>query len=125
VRHPRGVDGGSSRDGAETLPEVHDHASFQYAIALHGMHPYGFARWRRCCWESSLFDANSVYLKQWLRMCPRNQSVLDTHDGIRIPDVEGVLPKTEIQAVIDNVSQRADHPSPLGRQRTAWARFTS
>lgn len=37
------VDGVAREHGAETLPEVHDHASFQYAIALHGMHPYGFA----------------------------------------------------------------------------------
>ncbi|MES0873468.1 hypothetical protein [Sinimarinibacterium thermocellulolyticum] len=29
--------------GAEVLPEVHDHPSYQYAIALHGMRPYGFA----------------------------------------------------------------------------------
>jgi sucrose phosphorylase len=59
----------------------------------------------------SLLDANSTYLKQWLRMCPRNQlTVLDTHDGICIPDVEGVLPKDKIQAVIDNVSQRSADP---------------
>jgi hypothetical protein len=44
-------------------------------------------------------------------MCPRNQlTVLDTHDGICIPDVEGILPKAEIQAVIDNVSQRSADP---------------
>jgi sucrose phosphorylase len=36
--------------------------------------------------------------------------VLDTHDGICIPDVEGVLPKDKIQAVIDNVSQRSADP---------------
>ncbi len=103
------IDGVAREHGAETLPEVHDHASFQYAIALHGMHPYGFALAPLLLY--SLFDANSVYLKQWLRMCPRNQlTVLDTHDGICIPDVEGVLPKTEIQAVIDNVSQRSADP---------------
>lgn len=103
------VDGVARENGAETLPEVHDHASFQYAIALHGMHPYGFALAPLLLY--SLFDANSTYLKQWLRMCPRNQvTVLDTHDGICIPDVEGVLPKDKIQAVIDNVSQRSADP---------------
>lgn len=95
--------------GVETLPEVHDHSSYQYAIALHGMHPYAFALPPLMLY--SLLDANSTYLKQWLRMCPRNQiTVLDTHDGICIPDVEGVLPKNEIQAVIDNVSQRSADP---------------
>ncbi|HMM46751.1 MAG TPA: sucrose phosphorylase [Thiobacillaceae bacterium] len=103
------VDGVAREHGAETLPEVHDHASFQYAIALHGMHPYGFALPPLLLY--SLLDANSTYLKQWLRMCPRNQiTVLDTHDGICIPDVEGVLPKDKIQAVIDNVSQRSADP---------------
>jgi len=103
------IDGVAQEHGAETLPEVHDHASYQYAIALHGMHPYGFALAPLLLY--SLLDSNSVYLKQWLRMCPRNQmTVLDTHDGICIPDVEGVLPKAEIQAVIDNVSQRSADP---------------
>jgi sucrose phosphorylase len=103
------IDGVAREYGAETLPEVHDHASFQYAIALHGMHPYGFALAPLLL--HSLFDANSVHLKQWLRMCPRNQfTVLDTHDGICIPDVEGMLPKDRIQAVIDNVSQRSADP---------------
>ncbi len=101
---------GVARDhGAETLPEVHDHASFQHAIALHGMRPYGFALAPLVLY--SLFDASSVHLKRWLRMCPRNQlTVLDTHDGICIPDVEGLLPKSEIQAVIDNVSTRSADP---------------
>src|SRR3546814_20682569 len=44
-------------------------------------------------------------------MSPRNQiTVLDTHDGICIPDVEGVLPKAEIQHVIDHVSARSADP---------------
>lgn len=103
------IDGVAREHGAETLPEVHDHSSYQYAIALHGMHPYGFALAPLMLF--TLLDANSTYLKQWLRMCPRNQiTVLDTHDGICIPDVEGVLPKAEIQALIDNVSQRSADP---------------
>lgn len=103
------IDGIAREHGAETLPEVHDHSSYQYAIALHGMHPYGFALAPLMLY--TMLFANSVYMKQWLRMCPRNQiTVLDTHDGICIPDVEGVLPKAEIQAVVDNVSQRSADP---------------
>ena len=103
------VDDTAREHGAETLPEVHDHASYQYAIALHGMHPYGFALAPLLLF--TLLDGNSVYLKQWLRMCPRNQvTVLDTHDGICIPDVEGVLPADKIQAIIDNVSERSGDP---------------
>ncbi len=95
--------------GGDSLPEVHDHPSFQYAIALHGMRPYGFALPPLVL--HALLDADSTYLKQWLRMCPRNQiSVLDTHDGICIPDVEGIVPHHKIQEMIDNVSTRAADP---------------
>lgn len=110
------VDGVARGHGAETLPEVHDHASFQYAIALHGVRPYGFALAPLLLY--CLLDANSTYLKQWLRMCPRKQiTVLDTHDGICIPDAEGILPTAQIQAVIDNVSQRS--ADPILRRSTA------
>jgi sucrose phosphorylase len=95
--------------GAETLPEVHDHPSFQYAIALHGMRPYGFALPPLVL--HAMLDADARYLKRYLRMCPRNQiSVLDTHDGICIPDVEGFLPQHHIQDLIDNVSTRSADP---------------
>ena len=95
--------------GAEVLPEVHDHSSYQYAISRRNMHPYGFALPPLLLF--SLLDANSVYLKNWLRMCPRNMvTVLDTHDGICIPDVEGVLPEEKIRALIDNISSRSADP---------------
>jgi sucrose phosphorylase len=95
--------------GAECLPEVHDHTSYQYAISRRNMHPYGFALPPLMLY--SLLAANSVYLKNWLRMCPRNQiTVLDTHDGICIPDVEGVLPEEEIRNLIDNIDARSADP---------------
>ncbi|MEQ9463159.1 MAG: sucrose phosphorylase [Haliea sp.] len=95
--------------GAECLPEVHDHTSFQYAISRRNMHPYGFALPPLLLY--SLLDANSVYLKNWLRMCPRNMvTVLDTHDGICIPDVEGVLPDDKIRVLINNIDARSADP---------------
>ena len=95
--------------GAECLPEVHDHTSYQYAISRRNMHPYGFALPPLLLY--SLLDNNSVYLKNWLRMCPRNMvTVLDTHDGICIPDVEGVLPDEKIRLLIDNIETRSADP---------------
>ncbi|WP_028007274.1 sucrose phosphorylase [Solimonas flava] len=103
------VDAAARAHGAETLPEIHDHPSYQYAIAEHGMRPYGFALAPLLLY--ALLEGNSVQLKHWLRMCPRTQiTVLDTHDGICIPDVEGVLPPGEIQALIHNISQRSADP---------------
>ena len=99
----------AAEHGAQVLPEVHDHYSYQIAIANHGMRPYGFALPPLLLY--SLLEGDSRYLKHWLRLCPRNQlTVLDTHDGICIPDVEGLLPPDKIQAVIDNVSERSADP---------------
>lgn len=95
--------------GAECLPEVHDHWSYQHALADRGMRPYGFALPPLLLY--SLLDANSVHLKNWLRMCPENMiTVLDTHDGICIPDVEGVLPDEKIRILIDNIDARSADP---------------
>ncbi|PKM30411.1 MAG: sucrose phosphorylase [Gammaproteobacteria bacterium HGW-Gammaproteobacteria-12] len=94
---------------AEMLPEVHDHISYQYAISRRQMRPYGFALPPLVL--HALLSGSSRYLKNWLRMCPRNQiTVLDTHDGICIPDVEGMLPEAQIQYLIDEVSTRSADP---------------
>lgn len=91
--------------GAEVLPEVHDHPSYQFAIARQGMWPYAFALPPLVLF--ALLDADSRYLKAWLRMCPQRQiTVLDTHDGICIPDVEGLLPEERIRELVENVSSR-------------------
>ncbi len=99
----------AAKYGAECLPEVHDHTSFQYAISRRNMHPYAFALPPLMLY--TLLANNSVYLKNWLRMCPRNAiTVLDTHDGICIPDVEGVLPEDKIRELIDNINARSADP---------------
>src|SRR3546814_14567782 len=36
------IDALAREHGAEALPEVHDHANYQYEVALHALHPYGF-----------------------------------------------------------------------------------
>lgn len=96
-------------NGINVLPEVHDHPSYQYAIADRGMWAYGFALPPLVL--HALLDCDSRHLKNWLRMCPHNQvTVLDTHDGICIPDVEGFLPPKDLQALIDNVDERSADP---------------
>ena len=95
--------------GAEMLPEVHDHISYQYAISRRNMRPYAFALPPLVL--HAFLAGSSRYLKQWLRMCPRNQiTVLDTHDGICIPDVESMLPDAEIRFLVDEVSTRSADP---------------
>jgi sucrose phosphorylase len=99
----------AAASGIELLPEVHDHPSWQYAISARGMWSYAFALPPLLLY--TLLDANSQYLKSWLRMCPHKQiTVLDTHDGICIPDVEEILPREHIEALIHNVSERSADP---------------
>lgn len=95
--------------GVQMLPEVHDHISYQYALQQIGMRPYGFALPPLIL--HAFLRSSSVHLVRWLRMCPRDQiTVLDTHDGICIPDVEGMLPSEEVQFLIDEVQQRSTDP---------------
>nr|WP_298140224.1 sucrose phosphorylase [uncultured Pseudomonas sp.] len=99
----------AAEHGIELLPEVHDHPSWQQAISARGMWSYAFALPPLLLY--TLLDGNSHYLKAWLRMCPHNQiTVLDTHDGICIPDVEDLLPRHHIEALIQNVSERSADP---------------
>lgn len=107
------ANGVAKSHGAEILPEVHDHPSYQSAIGQRDMRPYAFALPPLVLY--SLLDANSRYLKNWLRTCPRNQiTVLDTHDGICIPDVEDLLPAERVQDLVDNVIQRSADPIMRG-----------
>ncbi len=107
------VNGVARANGAEVLPEVHDHPSYQTAISRRDMRPYAFALPPLVLY--SLLDANSRYLKNWLRTCPHNQvTVLDTHDGICIPDVEDLLPAERVQDMVDNVLRRSADPIMRG-----------
>ena len=99
----------SDQYGTAILPEVHDHPSFQHAISQRGAYSYGFALPPLVLY--SILDCNTKYLKDWLRVCPDNQiTVLDTHDGICIPDVEGILPDDKIDLLIHDLSTRSADP---------------
>lgn len=99
----------AARYGAECLPEVHDHPSFQHAIARRDMRPYAFALPPLVL--HTLLRQSSAHLKHWLRMCPANAiTVLDTHDGICIPDVEGALPERLVESLVDEVGNRSGDP---------------
>ncbi len=96
-------------DGAEIMPEVHDHFSHQLTMANRGMYAYGFAL--PVLVLHAFLRQDTTYLKNWLRICPHRQvTVLDTHDGICIPDAEHLIPPDEIKALIDDVSQRSEDP---------------
>jgi sucrose phosphorylase len=105
--------------GMEILVEVHTHFSFQSMFERHGAFPYGFAL-PPIMLYSMLFN-NTKYLKNWLRMCPRNQiTVLDTHDGIGVPDGEHILPKEETELFVTEAMNRAGDPILRGTAGRAF-----
>ncbi len=92
--------------GAEILPEVHDHPSYQYAISSRDMYAYGFALPPLVLY--TYLQQNTEYLKNWLRNCPAKMvTVLDTHDGICMPDVEGIIPEPNLKKLIESLESRS------------------
>ncbi len=84
------------------LPEVHEHYTYQLKLAEHGYWCYDFAL------PMLLLHAIHFHthqnLKKWLAMCPRKQiTTLDTHDGIGVVDVEGLLTKEEINNTLEKL----------------------
>lgn len=95
--------------GVKMLPEVHDHPKYQKAISERGAYSYGFALPPLVLYSLLFGDASE--LQSWLQSCPHNQiTVLDTHDGITMPDVEDLLSPEKQQLLIDELSERSADP---------------
>lgn len=85
-------------EGAEILPEIHEHYTIPMKIADKGFWIYDFAL--PVLTLHALYNHTGKYLKDWMEMCPMKQfTTLDTHDGIGIVDVKDLLPDEEIEIV--------------------------
>lgn len=85
----------SSR-GVEVLPEIHEHYSIQLKLAEKDYYVYDFALPMLVL--HALYSGRSDRLYHWLSICPRKQfTTLDTHDGIGVVDVRGLLTDEEIE----------------------------
>ncbi len=85
-------------EGAEILPEIHEHYTIPMKIADKGFWIYDFAL--PVMVLHALYNHTGEYLKKWLDMCPMKQfTTLDTHDGIGIVDVKDLLPDEEVDKV--------------------------
>lgn len=81
------------------LPEIHDHYTVQLKIAEHGYTVYDFVL--PVMVLHTLYSGSGARLKHWLEICPRKQqTTLDTHDGLGTVDVAGLLDEEELNAVI-------------------------
>ena len=78
------------------LAEIHKNHEIQLKIASQGHWVYDFCLPMLVL--HALYTGNACYLFDWLQICPHNQiTVLDTHDGIGVVDVEGILPEEQIE----------------------------
>ncbi len=91
--------------GVEILPEVHERSSIQFKLAEHGYWVYDFAL--PMILLHTLYVGSNARLLAWLAMCPRKQfTTLDTHDGIGVVDVRGLLSEAEIDNVRETLFSR-------------------
>ena len=92
-------------EGAEILPEIHEHYTIPMKIADKGFWIYDFAL--PVLTLHALYNHTGVYLKQWMERCPMHQfTTLDTQDGIGIVDVKDLLPDEEVDKVKEQMYQQ-------------------
>lgn len=88
----------------EMLPEIHENYMIQMKMAEHGYWVYDFAL--PMLLLHGLKTGRTDRLIHWLNICPRKQfTTLDTHDGIGVVDVAGLLTDEEIDLVRDDVDE--------------------
>lgn len=95
--------------GTEMLPEIHENYQIQMKMAEKGYWVYDFAL--PMLLLHGLKSGRTDRLIHWLNICPRKQfTTLDTHDGIGVIDVVGLLTPDEIDLVredIDDITKDA------------------
>jgi len=92
----------------QILPEVHEHYSYQLKLAEKGYWCYDFVLPMLVL--HSLYMGKTRSLKSWLRKCPRKQiTTLDTHDGIGVVDVAGMLNPEEIEQTLERLYEQGSN----------------
>lgn len=95
--------------GTEMLPEIHENYKIQLKMAEKGYWVYDFAL--PMLLLHGLKSGRTDRLIHWLNICPRKQfTTLDTHDGIGVVDVVGLLTDEEIDFVredVDDITKEA------------------
>lgn len=93
------------RLGMEVLLEVHAQHDVQRGIAPHADLVYDFALPGLVL--HALFAADLAPLRRWLDVRPANTiTVLDTHDGIGVRDVVGLLTPAQIDGLVEGIHDR-------------------
>jgi len=83
------------------LPEIHSHFSVQVKLARTSGVDFVYDFALSLLVLEALFFRKSKNLKKWIRIRPKNQiTTLDTHDGLPVPDVEGLMSGEEKDKVV-------------------------
>ena len=91
--------------GTEMLAEIHENYLVQLKMAERGHWVYDFALPMLVL--HALFTGRTDRLKHWTDIAPRKQfTTLDTHDGIGVVDVVGLLDDDEIDLVSERVNAK-------------------
>ncbi|MDY0828506.1 sucrose phosphorylase [Microbacterium sp. BG28] len=94
--------------GTQMLPEIHENYEIQLKMSAKGHWVYDFAL--PMLTLHTLFTGRTDRMRHWLEICPRKQfTTLDTHDGIGVVDVVGLLDDDEIDSIVDLVNARTEH----------------
>ncbi len=94
--------------GVELLPEVHEHHSYQERLAGWGLPVYDFALPMLILY--AFYSGEASPLAGWLKRCPRNCiTTLDTHDGIGVVDVAGLLSQDQIEFTVNALYEKGSN----------------
>lgn len=97
-----------NRYETEMLPEIHENYSIQLKMAERGHWVYDFAL--PMLMLHALMTGRTDRLVHWMNICPRKQfTTLDTHDGIGVVDVAGLLDDEEIDLVRERVNRKTEN----------------
>jgi len=92
----------------EILPEIHEHYTIQHKLAEKGYWIYDFAL--PMIMLHTLYSGNNERLINWLQMSPAKQfTTLDTHDGIGVVDVKGLMTDQEIEKTRETLYQQGSN----------------
>ncbi len=93
---------------AEVIPEVHEHHEYQLKLARRGYWTYDF------CLPflvlHTLYHHTHRRLANWLAIRPaRTLTTLDTHDGMGVVDVAGLLSDEELEKTINGLYEKGSN----------------
>ncbi|MFZ7126229.1 MAG: sucrose phosphorylase [Desulfobacterales bacterium] len=100
--------GFASAFGVEVLPEVHEHHSYQLKMAANGYWTYDFCL--PLLVMHTLYHHTNRRLAEWIRIRPtRTITALDTHDGMGVVDVAGLMDEDEIKRTINGLYEKGSN----------------